>query len=178
LSAAILHYTSLGVFMRRFLRTALVALPLLAACVSDEKITAPRVNPAVAIESTTFAPALNVNLGQMTKASQGYYFGDERVGTGAVVAQGDSVTFDYKAYLANGTLFDTSLQSGRVPLGVRLGAGRLITGVELGLVGTRVGGIRRLIMPATLGYGSEDYGPIPGNSVLIFDVNVISNVGK
>ncbi len=165
--------------MRRLLRTALVALPLLGACVSHDKITAPRVNPEVAIEQTTFAPALGVNLATMTKAPQGYYYRDLTTAsspTAPKLAVGDSITINYTGYFANGTKFDSSLDPNRGPFSTKLGQNppRLITGMELGLVGATVGTTRRLIIPPALGYGSSDYRTIPGNSVLVFDISVVS----
>ncbi len=100
------------------------------------------------------------------------------VGTGATAASGDSVTVHYLGTLTNGQKFDSSYDRGQ-PLGpFRLGAGQVIPGFEQGIVGMKVGGKRRLTIPPSLGYGNQQVGPIPANSTLVFDVELVSIVGK
>ena len=55
-----------------------------------------------------------------------------------------------------------------------MGAGQVIPGWEQGIAGMQVGGKRLLLIPPNLAYGSQDYGPIPGNSTLMFEIDVIS----
>ena len=97
---------------------------------------------------------------------------DETVGTGAAAQPGDTVTVNYTGKLADGTVFDTSI--GKAPFSFVLGAGNVIPGWDQGLVGMKVGGTRVLIIPPSLGYGSQQYGPIPANSTLTFEVELLS----
>lgn len=102
---------------------------------------------------------------------------DLLVGGGPAAASGDTVTVHYLGTLANGTKFDSSYDRGQ-PFTFRLGAGAVIAGWDQGLVGMRVGGRRRLTIPPSLGYGSQANGPIPANSTLVFEVELISIAGK
>jgi hypothetical protein len=97
---------------------------------------------------------------------------DEFAGTGDVANIGDTVAVNYTGRLTNGTVFDTSI--GRGPYVFTLGAGDVIPGWELGIAGMRVGGTRLLVIPPDLAYGANPYGPIPGNSTLIFEVELVS----
>ena len=99
------------------------------------------------------------------------------VGTGASAAAGDTITVNYVGTLTNGQKFDSSYDRG-TPFTFRLGAGAVIAGWDQGLVGMRVGGKRRLTIPPNLAYGSQQVGPIPANSTLIFEVELVSIAGK
>jgi FKBP-type peptidyl-prolyl cis-trans isomerase len=96
---------------------------------------------------------------------------DETVGTGETAMNGDTVSVNYTGKLANGTVFDTSV--GKTPIQFVLGTGRVIPGWDQGLLGMKVGGKRQLIIPPSLAYGPNDYGPIPGNSTLTFEVELV-----
>lgn len=102
---------------------------------------------------------------------------DITVGTGATAAVGDTVTVHYVGTLLNGTQFDSSYSSGR-PFTFRIGAGQVIAGWEQGVPGMKVGGKRRLTIPPSLGYGSRANGPIPANSTLRFEIELLSIAGK
>jgi len=104
-------------------------------------------------------------------AQQGLVVQDEVVGTGAEARTGDMVSVHYTGKLQNGTVFDTSV--GKSPIEFTLGGGYVIPGWDQGLVGMKVGGKRLLIIPPSLGYGGQDYGPIPANSTLIFEVELV-----
>ena len=99
------------------------------------------------------------------------------VGTGATAAVGDAVTVNYVGTLTNGTKFDSSYDRGQ-PYAFRIGAGQVIAGWDQGVSGMKVGGKRRLTIPPSLGYGNRANGAIPANSTLIFDVELLSIVGK
>lgn len=99
------------------------------------------------------------------------------VGTGATAATGDTVTVHYVGTLLDGTKFDSSIDAGR-PFTFRIGAGQVIAGWEQGVPGMRIGGRRRLTIPPSLGYGNRANGPIPANSTLKFDIDLLSIAGK
>lgn len=99
---------------------------------------------------------------------------DEVIGEGAVAEEGDVITVHYLARFEDGTVFDSSRSPGRSPFQFELGAGQAIAGWDEGLVGMRVGGVRTLTVPPSLGYGMNDYGSIPGGSTLTFEIELLS----
>lgn len=99
------------------------------------------------------------------------------VGTGATAAAGDTVTVHYVGTLLNGTKFDSSYDAGR-PFTFKVGARQVIAGWDQGVPGMKVGGKRRLTIPPSLGYGNQANGPIPPNSTLRFDIELLSIAGK
>jgi FKBP-type peptidyl-prolyl cis-trans isomerase len=101
---------------------------------------------------------------------------DILVGAGDPAVAGDTLTVHYIGTLDNGQVFDDSYARG-TPFTFRLGAGGVIRGWDLGLVGIRVGGKRRLIVPPELAYGTQGQGPIPPNATLHFDVELVTNAG-
>jgi peptidylprolyl isomerase len=101
---------------------------------------------------------------------------DTTLGTGTAAKAGDHVYVNYTGTLTDGTKFDSSYDRG-APIDFILGQGRVIKGWDQGLVGLKVGGKRHLIIPASLAYGSNAVGPIPANSTLVFDVELVS-IGK
>lgn len=109
-----------------------------------------------------------------TYDSNGLGISDMLVGTGAEVKSGDMVEVNYIGYLEDGTAFDNSFDRGQ-PLSVTVGAGQVIKGWDLGLVGMKVGGHRELIIPPDLAYGSAGSGStIPPNATLRFDIELVS----
>jgi len=101
---------------------------------------------------------------------------DETVGTGATAATGDTVTVNYVGSLTNGTVFDASANHLETANGFTftLGAGQVIRGWDEGIVGMKVGGKRKLVIPASLAYGNQAVGNIiPANSTLVFEVELL-----
>ncbi len=102
---------------------------------------------------------------------------DERVGTGPTANTGDQLSMNYKGTLLNGKVFDQSY--GRGPFDFQLGAGNVIKGWDKGIVGMKVGGKRKLVIPAEMAYGAQSPSPdIPANSTLVFEVELLSVNGK
>jgi len=104
-------------------------------------------------------------------------FGDIQVGSGATLGANQKASITYKGWLTNGTLFDQSQtnSSGQLaPLNFTLGANQVIPGMEEGVTGMKVGGSRLIIVPPALGYGAQGQGSIPGNAVLVFQVQLVS----
>ena len=98
---------------------------------------------------------------------------DIGVGSGTKAVAGKTVVMNYYGRLVNGTKFDTSCDRGQT-FEFNLGQGQVIEGWDQGIVGMKVGGIRRLIIPASLGYGAAGAGGvIPPNAVLVFDVELM-----
>lgn len=96
---------------------------------------------------------------------------DIKIGTGAEAAPGKTVKADYVAVLLDGTQFDSSLERG-VPYEFKLGNGSVIKGLDLGVVGMKVGGIRQLVVSPELGFGPQTIGLVPANATLIFQVEL------
>ena len=104
---------------------------------------------------------------------------DLLVGTGAEAVAGNILHVNYTGWLFDptkpdnkGLRFDTS--EGRDPLRLTLGAQEVIAGFEQGLVGMKVGGKRRLVIPPSLGYGGFRNNSIPQYSTLVFEVELMT----
>jgi FKBP-type peptidyl-prolyl cis-trans isomerase FkpA len=120
-------------------------------------------------DSPPASPSVNVQYSQT----------DVRVGAGAEATAGRRVTVNYTGWLYStsapenkGQQFDSSV--GAAPFAFTLGVGQVIRGWDQGVVGMRVGGQRRLVIPPALGYGANGTGPIPPNATLIFDIELLS----
>jgi FKBP-type peptidyl-prolyl cis-trans isomerase len=98
---------------------------------------------------------------------------DVQKGTGEAAVAGKTVTVHYTGWLANGTKFDSSVDR-KQPFKFKLGAGQVIPGWDQGVSGMLVGGKRRLTIPPSLGYGARGVGPIPPDSTLQFDVELLA----
>lgn len=97
---------------------------------------------------------------------------DIRLGKGKEALKGTQVTVHYVGRLKNGQKFDSSRDRGR-PFTFVLGENQVIQGWEKGILKMREGGIRKLVIPPELGYGNQAVGPIPPNSTLYFEVELL-----
>ena len=98
---------------------------------------------------------------------------DLKLGTGAELKSGDAASFHYVGKLADGKVFDESRPRG-VPIDLGIGRGMVIKGWDSGLIGMRVGGVRRLIVPPEEGYGAKGSPPvIPPGATLTYEVELI-----
>ncbi len=115
----------------------------------------------------------------MNQQSNGLIIKDLTVGTGTVAENGETVSVLYTGTLDDGTVFDASAKHGNQPFSFTLGAGEVIKGWDLGVLGMKVGGKRELTIPAALGYGAQGAGGvIPPNATLHFTVELLSVNGK
>jgi FKBP-type peptidyl-prolyl cis-trans isomerase len=97
---------------------------------------------------------------------------DLQVGTGAEAVDGKKVSVQYTGWLVDGTKFDSSYDRNQ-PFAFTLGGGQVIKGWDQGVKGMKVGGKRRLTIPADLAYGSQGAGKvIPPGATLVFDVEL------
>lgn len=100
---------------------------------------------------------------------------DTKEGSGAQAITSNKVKMQYIGRTVDGKEFDSSCKEGRDPFEFTLGQGQVIPGWDSGIVGMKVGGQRRLIIPANLAYGANSpSADIPPNSALIFDVELLS----
>jgi peptidylprolyl isomerase len=185
--------------MRRLILLCLAAVALVAAgCGSDDSTTTAAIpssdssaststpsetttaegSGTVATQTTTTTqdpslaqkPEITVPKG---KAPGNLEVKDLVVGTGAEAKDGDTLTMDYVGVLyKNAKQFDASWDRGQ-PFTFQLGGGQVIAGWDQGIKGMKVGGRRELIIPASMGYGTEGRPPtIPPNAALIFVVDL------
>jgi FKBP-type peptidyl-prolyl cis-trans isomerase FkpA len=109
---------------------------------------------------------------QVTTPS-GLKYEDLDAGTGATAQSGQKAKVHYTGWLTNGQKFDSS-KDRNDPFEFTLGAGQVIKGWDEGVVGMKVGGKRKLTIPAALGYGARGAGGvIPPNAELIFEVELL-----
>lgn len=125
------------------------------------------------MRAAVIALALGVGaLGGCTK--KGLQTTDTVVGSGPEATSGKVLTVHYSGFLQNGTKFDSSLDRGQ-PFRFRLGEGMVIRGWDEGMVGMKVGGKRKLVIPPAMGYGERGAGAaIPPNSTLVFEVELLA----
>jgi FKBP-type peptidyl-prolyl cis-trans isomerase len=159
--------------------TAALAALLMAACGRSEKPAseaAPAPAAEVAAAESTTAPATPTPSGSETMDLQKTELAP---GTGAEIKTGQTALVHYTGWLYDaaapdnkGKQFDSSV--GGEPFEFPLGAGRVIAGWDQGVVGMKVGGKRRLVIPPVMGYGERGAGGvIPPNATLVFDVELV-----
>ena len=152
----------------RLLCAGAVAAAILA-CSDTVAGLGPPSDPA----TETFAPALNVDVATMTKLPSGVYIRDSVVGTGdEITSLSDTAVVNYAGYLKDGTLFDSGTNSTFPLAGV-------VPGFRQGLIGMKVGGSRKIVIPSELGYGGVSQKDangqitIPRQSTLVFNVTLL-----
>lgn len=160
-------------------------LPLAVACGGNkapapaEKTPAARATTAPATHSPTATPAAATATGTPTRppanatvTASGLRYIDQAIGTGASPRMDQRVTVHYTGRIAsNNQVFDSSRDRGQP---ATFAMNQVIKGFAEALTTMRVGGQRTVYVPAALGYGAVPNGPIPPNSDLIFDIELIS----
>lgn len=101
------------------------------------------------------------------KDSSGLYYQIEDPGTGSTPDLKSKVTVTYTGKLLNGTVFDSETN-------LSLLLGSVITGWQIGLPKIKAGGSILLLIPSGLAYGAQQAGSVPPNSVLVFDIKLVS----
>ena len=155
---------------RALRRGALALLLALAACTTEETPQTQAARPAGNPDPTqnTYAPALGIALPAFYKTPGGVYYQDVTPGTGTVAITGRKAKVRYTGWLPDGRQFDSGVYE------FTPGAGEVIPGWDEGVTGMKVGGRRKLVIPAALGYAEQGSPPdIPPNSVLVFDVELM-----
>ena len=110
---------------------------------------------------------------QAIQTATGLEYVDLVEGTGARPKPGETVSVHYTGWLKSGQKFDSSVDRGQ-PFAFPIGKGRVIKGWDEGVATMKVGGKRKLIIPAHLGYGERGAGGvIPPGATLIFEVELL-----
>jgi len=175
-----------GCSLRRgLLAFALLAGLAVAGChgAPEAKPAAPQAQPAEAGKPAQGAKEDPVkaarSLGTPTQnpvvtTASGLEYIDVKAGTGAEAKAGQTVSVHYTGWLVNGTKFDSSVDRGKA-FEFKLGAGQATKGSDEGVTGMRPGGVRKLIVPPALGYGSRGAaGVIPPDATLIYEVELLA----
>lgn len=150
--------------MKQLLST-LLAMTLFISCSKDTET----VTDYTAKNEQEIKDYLAKNNLTAQRSTSGLYYIINEPGTGTQPTAASNVTVVYKGYFTNGNVFDQSKAEG-----IAFGLNQVIKGWTEGIPYFKTGGSGVLLVPAHLGYGSYNYGPIPGGSVLIFDVKLIS----
>ena len=108
--------------------------------------------------------------GNPVRTASGLEYIDEVVGTGQQPVSGQTVVVHYTGYLDDGTEFDSSVRRGQP---AEFNIDQVVTGFREGIMGMKVGGKRKLIIPPELAYGAQGNGAIPPNARLTFEVELL-----
>ncbi len=109
------------------------------------------------------------------RSKSGLYYKFDKKGNGTVPKPGDLVVVHYRGFFRDSKEFDNSYKTGR-PLEFNVGVGQVISGWDEALSLMPEGSKTTLVVPSRLGYGNRDNGPIPANSTLIFEIELIKVV--
>ena len=150
--------------MKKIIVFASIALIAASACTKKPEAT----------DATNTAPAANTaQVAQPTTTEPKVAMTDVVVGNGPEATAGKDVVVHYTGTLKDGTKFDSSVDRNE-PFPFKLGVGQVIKGWDQGVQGMKVGGKRKLVIPAELAYGDKAIGKIPANSTLLFDVELLN----
>jgi FKBP-type peptidyl-prolyl cis-trans isomerase FkpA len=155
----------------KHLLSALLIMTLFISCKkeSNNSSEAPSEIPYVAKNEKQIEKYVAEKGLKGTKSESGLYYVIKEPGTGKQATPASNVTVAYKGYFMDGKVFDQSDEKG-----ISFGLGQVVKGWTEGISYLKEGGSALLVIPAKLGYGGSDYASIPGGSVLIFEVKLIS----
>ncbi|MFN2315328.1 MAG: FKBP-type peptidyl-prolyl cis-trans isomerase [Gemmatimonadales bacterium] len=126
---------------------------------------------AVLPELVDYHPDLMVTISEMKLHPSGVLWDDVSVGAGDSLDVDMTAVVHYTGWFPDGTEFDSS--RGSNPFSFRVGAGEVIDAWDVGVVGMRLGGKRKLVVPPEMGYGSDGFSSIPGNVILVFEIELL-----
>lgn len=150
----------------KHLLSALLALTLFVSCSKNKKT---EMLDYVAQNEQEISDYIAKNKLDAHRSDSGLYYVIKEPGTGSQPTASSNVTVAYKGYFTDGKVFDQSS-----PDGISFGLDQVVKGWTEGIPYFKTGGSGILLVPAHLGYGNNDYSSIPGGSVLIFDIKLIS----
>ncbi len=153
----------------KYILSAVLALTLFISCNSSNDSSTPQKTDYTVENEKEIVDYIAKNNLNAKRSDSGLYYVINDPGTGAQPTASSNVTVAYKGYYTNGTIFDQSKDAG-----ISFGLNQVIKGWTEGIPYFKEGGSGILLIPSHLGYGSENVGPIPAGSVLIFDVKLIS----
>jgi FKBP-type peptidyl-prolyl cis-trans isomerase FkpA len=145
----------------RYIYPLLLLAFILTACKKDDT-TEQADQDASAINEYLIENGLSA-----TQHSSGLYYDITKEGTGGHPNLSHTVVVDYKGYLLDGTVFDQSTNA------VELQLNALITGFQIAVSLLKPGGEGTFYIPSQLGYGNQQVGDIPPNSILIFEIELV-----
>jgi FKBP-type peptidyl-prolyl cis-trans isomerase FkpA len=146
-------------FNHRGILIVLAAASVITACSSSTDTTRSEADMQRAVELSKSVTSLQIV--------------DTTVGSGAEARPGRRVRVHYTGTLMDGTKFDSSKDHNQ-PFEFTLGTGSVIPGWDEGVKGMKVGGVRQLTIPASMGYGARGFPPdIPGNAALKFEIELL-----
>jgi peptidylprolyl isomerase len=153
--------------LRRAVRRALLVAPLVvAACMPAKKKGPPT------IETIRFARSLQVDLKRSTHTPSGLYWRDLVVGEGAEADSGHTVAVRYSGWLPDGIRF-IAIAENDPPMPFVLGTNAVVPAWNEAMLGMKIGGVRQIISPASLAYGTRPEGAVPPNAIVVFQISLI-----
>ena len=148
--------------MKNLLGLCLLALIGLSSCSKSSNV-----GDQAKVDDQLIQAYIQANHIAAVKDSSGLYYQIENAGTGTTPTLQSKVTVTYTGKLLDGTVFDSETN-------VSFLLNSVVQGWQIGLPKIRSGGSILLLIPSALGYGSQQVGSIPPNSVLVFDIKLVS----
>jgi hypothetical protein len=139
---------------------------VLAACAGGGGSASPAASPSPSA-GPQLAPGLGIDLAEYTRTPMGLYYKDLKEGEGKAAVANSRVVVAYRGYLASGVPIDSS-----GGFSINISSDPIIRGWKLGIPGMKEGGVRNLVIPSELAYGSREVGRVPPFSTLVFQIQL------